>query len=616
MCGIVGYVGSKNALPVLIKGLEHLEYRGYDSAGIACFQGEHGKIRVVKEKGKIAKLKATLDPLKLESAVGIGHTRWATHGIPSRENAHPHMDYKKRLFLVHNGIIENYAELKKELNRKGAKFSSQTDTEVAANLIASFNSKQNLLAAMQKAVKKMKGYYAFVAMSPGSQDEIVVFKRSNPIVIGLGKGENFVASDVSALLPYTRQVLYLEDDEFAVIKRNQVQIFTLDGKLVKRSPMAIRWDVGQAQKGGHPHFMLKEIYEQPEVVKNILDSRIRKETIFLDTVTPKIKQRLKKIEKIHFVSCGTAYHAGLVGNYMIGECLWLPAEATVSSEFRYEDPAVNEKDLVVLVTQSGETADTLAAMREAKKKGALTLAIVNVVGSTIAREADCVLYTHAGPEIGVASTKAYMAQLMAIALFSLYLGQIHPYRKKDFNKAKQKRLLKEFRQLPKKILQALKQETVISKCAKALFQKKSFLYLGRGYSYPNALEGALKLKEITYAHAHGYPAGEMKHGPIALIDSAQPVICICLKTSKTYEKMISNIEEIKARKGIIISIATKGDQKISALSKYVFNTPSTEDMLSPILSVIPLQLFAYKVAIFNGRNVDQPRNLAKSVTVE
>ncbi len=615
MCGIVGYIGYREAIPVLIKGLEHLEYRGYDSAGVACLNSK-SRIFITKEKGKLSELKASLNGDATGMFLGIGHTRWATHGEPSRANAHPHMDSRRQIVLVHNGIIENHAPLKEELLKNGFSFSSKTDTEVAANLIGSYYQNGNLLQAVQRAVKRLHGFFSFVVFAKDEPDKIVVFKRSNPIVIGLGENENFVASDVSALLPYTRNVLYLEDDQYAILSREGVELLSLDGKRLARKPQRIDWDISKAQKGGFPHFMLKEIYEQPSVVKTILETRLKNNKISFDSISPATEKKLKRIKKIHFVSCGTAYHAGLVGNYMMGECLGLPCEATVSSEFRYEDPVVGREDLVVLITQSGETADTLAALREAKKKKAMTLAIVNVVGSTIAREADFVIYTHAGPEIGVASTKAYLAQLVVIALFSIFLGSLHPLRKKDFTRQKIQNLLKMLPKLPNQIAEVLKQKKQIEKCAKDLHQNKNFLYLGRGYNFPNALEGALKLKEITYAHAHGYPAGEMKHGPIALIDSNQPVICICPKKSKTYDKMMSNIEEIRARKGIIISIATKGDENVAKLSKYTFFFPDTEEMFSPILTAVPLQFFAYLIAVLNDRDVDQPRNLAKSVTVE
>ncbi len=616
MCGIVGYVGPREAVPVLIKGLEHLEYRGYDSAGIACLNSKDSRFFVLKEKGKLSELKSRLNGVPSAMHLGVGHTRWATHGEPSKINAHPHLGQDGRIALVHNGIIENYAELKAELERKGHRFKSQTDTEIAAHLVEHYY-RGDLREAFRSAMERMRGFFAFVVVSRDEPNRLLACKRSNPLVIGVGKNECFVASDISALLPYTSKVIYLEDDELAELTPHAIHIsHLLNGRRIRKPVSKIDWSVEKAQKGGYRHFMLKEIYEQPEVVRNTLEARVKKGKIHFDSLNSRMIKRLKQVNKVHFVSCGTAYHAGLVGNYMLGECVRLSAEATVSSEFRYEDPVVNKNDLVILITQSGETADTLAALREAKQKGALTLAIVNVVGSTIAREADAVIYTHAGPEIGVASTKAYLAQLVVIALFAIYLGQIHPQRKKDFTPAKVKHLLRQLSKLPAQIETSLKEARVIEVCARDLRDKKNFLYLGRGYNFPNALEGALKLKEITYAHAHGYAAGEMKHGPIALIDDKQPVICISPSTSRTYEKMVSNIEEIKARQGIIVSVATRGDDNVAKLSKYTFFVPETDEMLSPILTVIPLQLFAYQVAVLNKRDVDQPRNLAKSVTVE
>lgn len=615
MCGIVGYIGHREAAPVLIKGLEHLEYRGYDSAGIACLNPQTSQLSLVKEKGKLIRLKDQLKKHTISSSMGIGHTRWATHGKPSKENSHPHIEQSQQISLVHNGIIENYAELREELKKKGVKFKSETDSEVAVQLIGNYYNGKNFLEAAKKAVKRIHGFFALVLLSKNDPEKLLVFKRSNPLVIGLGKNENFIASDVSALLSYTKKVLYLEDDEYAVISRVRVQIFDLKtGKEIKRKPTTIDWTVAQAAKGGYPHFMLKEIFEQPDVVEHIVNTRLKDGKVFIDTLKkPSITKRLKQVKNVHFVSCGTAYHAGIVGSYMLGDTTSIPSVREVSSEFRYSDPAVDKDSLVILITQSGETADTLAALREAKSKGAFTLGIVNVVGSTIAREADAVIYTHAGPEIGVASTKAYLAQLLALAFFALFMGEIHPKKKLTPNKVKQ--MIKSLKALPDQIKETLKQEQRINECAKHLYRKQTFLYLGRGFNYPNALEGALKLKEITYSHAHGYPAGEMKHGPIALIDPNQPAICIATK-AHTYDKMVSNIEEIRARKGIIISVATKGDRAVSKMSKYIFYVPETDEFLSPVLAAIPLQLFAYRVATLKKRDVDQPRNLAKSVTVE
>lgn len=612
MCGIVGYVGEKRALPILMEGLSHLEYRGYDSAGIACLADSGSDILLVKEKGKLGILKDKVVSINWQSPIGIGHTRWATHGEPSRVNAHPHTDCQNELALVHNGIVENYESLRQELTQKGHQFRSQTDTEVLVHLIEEYN-KGDLLAAIRHAVKEAHGYFAFVLMSKKDPGSLYIFKRSNPLVIGLGKGENFVASDVPALLPYTRDVLYLEDDEYAVVRKTGVEIFSLKNHTpLKRKPSRITWSVAEAQKSGFPHYMLKEIHEQPRVIRETISRHIdKKGNIYFDTIRRIAEHKLKSIRKIFFVSCGTAHHAGLVARYMVEEYARIPAEVQPSSEFRYSDPILGKGDVVVLITQSGETADTLAALREAKAKGAATVAIVNVVGSTIAREADLVIYTHAGPEIGVASTKAYSAQLMTLTCFALYLAKL---RKKISPKELQK-LIREIQKLPKQAEEALKLEDAIKACANKHCKRKNFLYLGRGYNYPNALEGALKLKEITYAHAHGYPAGEMKHGPIALIDRELPVICLAPE-SKTYEKMISNIEEIRARGGIVIAIGSEGDRLLPSHSSDVFLIPKCPEILSPILTVIPLQLLAYHVAVLNGRDVDQPRNLAKSVTVE
>lgn len=614
MCGIVGYVGNRDAVPILLKALEHLEYRGYDSAGIACLDKQSKKLLVVKKKGKLAMLREELEDVKLESHIGIGHTRWATHGEPSEVNAHPHVDRAKRLALIHNGIIENYSVLKSSLQRQGFRFCSQTDTEVAVNLISRYyQGHTKLESALCQAVRKLKGFFSFVVLSREEPDRLFLFKRSNPLVIGLGVGENFVASDVTAFLPYTNRAIYLEDDEYGIVTRDAVRIYSLRRrKPILRKPVVIQWNVSQAQKDGYPHFMLKEIYEQPRVMSEIISKRLdRKNRIVFDTLTPTHEKRFKKIKRIYLISCGTAYHASLVGSYMAGKFLRLPAQAAVSSEFRYEEPVVGPDDLVVLITQSGETADTLAALRLARTKKAMTLAIVNVLGSTIAREADAVIYTHAGPEIGVASTKAYTAQLATLTLFVFYLARL----KGTLSQQEIARLLREFRKLPAAITTVLKQEKMVERCARKHYYRRNFLYLGRGYNFPTALEGALKLKEISYAHAHGYAAGEMKHGPIALVDHEQPVICIAPQ-SKTYDKMISNIQEIKARDGIVISVGTEGSKSLKRLSDDFFAIPACSEVFSPILTVLILQLLAYKVAVLNGRDVDQPRNLAKSVTVE
>lgn len=613
MCGIVGYVGEREALPILIKGLGHLEYRGYDSAGIACLGRNGSGLVLIKEKGKLPLLQEKLKGTEVPGTTGIGHTRWATHGEPSLANAHPHTDCKGDLALVHNGIVENYDSLRQILQKKGHRFRSETDTEVLVHLIEEYN-RGDLLEALRRALKDARGYFAFVLLSKKEPGKLFVFKRSNPLVIGLGKGENFVASDVPALLPYTREVIYLEDDDCAVIEKERIQIFSSRGakKLTLRKPCRIEWSLAQAQKRGFPHFMLKEIYEQPRVIRETVSRHLdRGGRIRFETFGKAIDRKLEQARKIFVVSCGTAHHAGLVSRYMLEEYARIPTEVQPSSEFRYSDPILNRDDLVILITQSGETADTLAALREAKKKGATTVAIVNAVGSTIARESDIVVYTHAGPEIGVASTKAYTAQLVTLLLFTLYVARV----RKKIKEAGLRNLLLSIRKLPQQVESALKLAPLIEACARKYLQRKNFLYLGRGYNYPNALEGALKLKEISYAHAHGYAAGEMKHGPIALIDEELPVICLAPQ-SKTYGKMLSNIEEIRARKGIVISIGTEGDLTLKDLSSQFFTVPKCPEALSPILTVVPLQLFAYYIASLNGRDVDQPRNLAKSVTVE
>lgn len=613
MCGIIGYVGDREAVPILIKGLERLEYRGYDSAGVACLNSDRSSFFVLKEQGKLSELKACLNGAPAQANSGIGHTRWATHGAPSKTNAHPHLGYKGQVAVVHNGIIENYAELKSELKHKGYRFKSETDTEVAASLIEYYY-RGNLAEAMRRAVARIHGFFAFVAMAKGEPHHVCALKRSNPLVVGVGKGENFVASDVAALLPYTNKVIYLEDDEFVELTRDSVNVCRLrDRKPVKKTIAKVSWKAEEASKGDFPHFMLKEIFEQPAVLKRTLQTYVKKTgEVAFDTLDRKVLDRLSRTKKIFMVSCGTAHHAGLVGRYLFEGYARIPTEAHVSSEFRYSDPIVSKNDAAIFITQSGETADTLAALREAKRKGALTVAIVNVAGSTIAREADAVIYTLAGPEIGVASTKAYLAQLLTLGLFALYLGNL----RKQLSRHQLGELTREASKLPDKVREILDASESVDPAAEALFTKGNFLYLGRGYNFPNALEGALKLKEITYAHAHGYAAGEMKHGPIALIDETQPVVCLVPKGTKTYTKMLSNMEEILARCGIIISIATKGDSSVQRLSRYVFWIPDMLELFSPILTAVPLQLFAYKIATLNHRDVDQPRNLAKSVTVE
>lgn len=612
MCGIVGYIGDRKIVPVLVGGLERLEYRGYDSSGIAFLGNNGGPISCIKEKGKIAVLKSMVTKENASGTVGIGHTRWATHGIPSRANAHPHLDEKQEFAVVQNGIVENYREIRDDLTKKGYKFSSETDTEVLAHLLQD-NYSGDFVTAFRKSIKRLQGFFVFVAISKQDPDTLLAFRRSNPLVIGLGKNENFLASDVAPLLPYTKKVIYPDDEQVVIVKRNRVETVELNtGNLVKQKTTTIKWNVEQAAKGGFPHFMLKEIYEQPEVAKQTLTKRIRNnEQIIFNSLNRKAEKRLKRAGKVFAVSCGTAYHACMVSKYLIEDFVRIPVECWVSSEFRYADPIINSDDVVLLITQSGETADTLAALREAKAKGAYTISVCNVVGSTIARESDLVLYTHAGPEIGVASTKAYIAQLLCVTLLSLQLAKIRG----KVDRATLKKQLKLMQTLPRMIKKLLKSDPKIKRVAKKLSKSKNFLYLARGYNYPNALEGTLKLQEISYVHAHGYAAGEMKHGPIALVDKKLPVICICPQ-SETYEKMASNIEEIKARNGILVTVISEGDSNVKKHSDYAFDIPKIPEFLSPILTIIPLQLLAYYVAVYNGCEVDQPRNLAKSVTVE
>ena len=613
MCGIVGYIGTQKAAPILIDCLYRLEYRGYDSSGVATIDPASELLYYVKEKGKIKNLVQRLKKKDCQGTLGIGHTRWATHGEPSSINAHPHLDEDKRFAVVHNGIFENFQEIRSKLIKEGYTFSSQTDTECVIHLIAKYY-RGNLKEAVKKAVGQLKGSFVILVVSSEEPDKMVAFKRSNPLVIGLDKGANYVASDVAALLPYTKRVIYVEDNHIAVVTRTKVQVYPLKGRRPIKVPVSkIQWNIEQAQKAGYPHFMLKENHEEPQVVANTIRERIdrRKGKVIFDTITRALDRRMKSINKVFIVSCGTAYHAGLVAKYMIEEYAKIPVEVNVSSEFRYSDPILSQDDLVVLITQSGETADTLAALYEAKKKGAMTLAVCNVVGSTIAREADVVIYTHAGPEIGVASTKAYLSQLTTLCLLAIYLGRIRGKIKKE----NVKKLIWALNKLPKYVTTIIKNNQTFYTCAKKLYKSKNFIYLGRGFNYATALEGALKLKEISYIHAHGYAAGEMKHGPIALVDRHLPVVCI-IPDSKTYDKMLSNIQEVKARDGIVVAVATQGNKTVKRYADYVFYIPKSYELMSPILAIVPLQLLAYGVAVLNGCDVDQPRNLAKSVTVE
>lgn len=619
MCGIIGYTGQKEAARILIKGLSRLEYRGYDSAGIAVLDG--GEMTVRKKQGKLQVLSEDLKKTPVRGTTGIGHTRWATHGVPNDVNAHPHVDHATQIAVAHNGIIENYKVLKEQLISKGYKFRSETDTEVIAHLIAEYY-KGDLREAVQKAVRRLSGSFALAVVHKGEPGRIIGTRQDSPLILGIGKKENFIASDIPAVLDHTKNVIYLDNGDLVDVRPENFSVYDRGGKKKNPKTVPVKWDISQAEKTGYKHFMLKEIFEQPEVLRNIFKERIKNGTkvVFHEQ---KIKDDvLKKVRGIVIVACGTAYHAGLTGRYIIEKMTGLPVWVDQSSEFRYRDPIVGKDTLVVVVSQSGETADTLAALREAKKRGAPVLAVCNVLGSSIAREADGVIYTHAGPEIAVASTKAYTAQLAILYLFAYYMADIK--KKKPHG---QKSFLRELAKIPalaEKLLQEYRHKSnAISKYA-GEFQKyylsrnnkSCFLYLARNINYPNALEGALKLKEISYISAEGYPAGEMKHGPIALIDENPWVVCIA-PVSETHEKMMANMEEISARGGIIIAIVSEGDTSIPpGKVKYVIRVPRSSEVFSPMLVVIPLQLLAYYVAAEFGYDIDQPRNLAKSVTVE
>ncbi len=608
MCGIVGYIGQKNATPILIDGLRRLEYRGYDSAGIAVMS--NSKLELRRSVGKIINLDEVIKNNPLQGNLGIAHTRWATHGRPSEENAHPHCDCHDQLVVVHNGIIENYTQLKEDLILKGHKFRSQTDTEVIAHLIEEYL-KDDLADAVQKALSKIEGAYALGVISSKQPDRIVAAKLDSPLIIGLGNEEFFIASDVPAILPYTREVIFLDDKEMAILTQDGVDITTLKGKPVKKTTTHIEWDPIMAEKGGYKHFMLKEIYEQPRAIEDTIRGRIVEDEVDLDEMNLSHEDILN-IDKIFIVACGTAYYAGIVGRFMLEELTQIPVEVDIGSEFRYRNPILSDKTLLIAISQSGETADTLAPIKEGKKKGAKVISICNVMGSSLTREAkDGVIYTRAGIEIGVASTKAFTSQLTAFYLLTVYLGRHRGTI--DSNKAKE--LLAQIRLIPREVENILEHDEKIKELSHQFQHHHNFLYLGRGINFPIALEGALKLKEISYIHAEGYPAGEMKHGPIALIDENMPVVAIATQ-GQVYDKILSNIEEAKARDGIIIAVATDKDTKISKKANHVIYIPKTTELLTPILAVIPLQLLAYHIANYRGCDVDQPRNLAKSVTVE
>jgi glucosamine--fructose-6-phosphate aminotransferase (isomerizing) len=621
MCGIVGYIGPKKVVPVIIEGLRKLEYRGYDSAGIAVVTKD-GKLEIRRAPGKLRNLEEVIHKSPIEGTYGIGHTRWATHGRPTEENAHPHRDCTGQIVVVHNGIIENYLELKEQLQREGHKFVTETDTEVVAHLVEK-NSQGGapLEDAVRKSLKELRGIYSLVFLSSRDPHKIVAARIGPPSVIGLGDGEYFVASDIPALLEHTRQIFFLADGDIAVLTQNGVRVMDHDGRPVDRPAHHVAWDPIMAEKGGYKHFMQKEIFEQPRAVRDTLLGRISQDTgkIFLDEMKIS-EQQFREFQQVRIVACGTSWHAALAGKFMIERLARTQVEVDYGSEFRYRDPILDSKTLTVCISQSGETADTLAAQREAKLKGSPTLAICNVMGSMITREAAGTVITHAGPEIGVASTKAFTAQLAALLLLASYLGQVRG----KLASAAAVKLMQEFTRIPHKmetILQA-DQSGFYENLARQFFRYTDFLYLGRGIHYPIALEGALKLKEISYIHAEGYPAGEMKHGPNALIDENLPVVVLATRDDSDpesvtrYEKSVSNIQEVKARDGIVISIVTEKDHLAREASDHIIELPPAPEILSPLLEIIPLQLLAYHIAVRRGCDVDQPRNLAKSVTVE
>ncbi|MGB7494010.1 MAG: glutamine--fructose-6-phosphate transaminase (isomerizing) [Candidatus Acidiferrum sp.] len=620
MCGIVGYIGPKKVVPVIIEGLRKLEYRGYDSAGIAVVDSA-GKLHLRRAPGKLRKLEEVIQNSPIEGTYGIGHTRWATHGRPTEENAHPHRDCTGQYVVVHNGIIENYLELKEKLQREGHKFVTETDTEVIAHLVEKYGKDLPFEQAVRKTLKDLRGIYSLVFLSAKDPQKLVAARIGPPSVIGLGDGEYFVASDIPALLQHTRNIFFLADGDVAVLTRDGVCVTDLDGNRVDRPAHQVTWDPIMAEKGGYKHFMQKEIFEQPRAVRETLLGRISQDTgkVFLDDMQIS-EQEFRGFENVRIVACGTSWHAGLAGKFMIERLARIPVEVDYGSEFRYRDPILDSRTLTVCISQSGETADTLAAQREAKQKGSPTLAICNVKGSMITREAAGNILTHAGPEIGVASTKAFTAQISALLLLASYLGQV----RERLSPEDARKLMLESLQIPHKMEMVLQADGrgLYESLARQFFRQSDFLYLGRGVHYPIALEGALKLKEISYIHAEGYPSGEMKHGPNALIDENLPVVVLATRDESDpasmtlYEKSVSNIKEVKARDGIVIAIVTQGDHLAREASDHLIELPPTSDLLSVLLEIVPLQLLAYHIAVRRGCDVDQPRNLAKSVTVE
>lgn len=614
MCGIVGYIGFREAYPILIKGLHRLEYRGYDSAGVALID-EKDDLSVFKAKGRVADLEESVKDKDVSGTIGIAHTRWATHGEPSNANAHPHYSQSENIALIHNGIIENYAVLKAELQQKGYKFQSSTDTEVIVQFIEYVKSINNcdLFTAVQIALKQVVGAYAIAIIEKGNPNQIIVARKSSPLVIGIGEGEFFIGSDASPIIEYTNKVIYLNDEEIAMIKRDEdPKIFTISNVEITHDISQLEFSLSELERGGYPHFMIKEIFEQPETLKNCMSGRINIEgtSITLSGIIDH-KDRFINARRILIIACGTSWHAGLIGEYLFEEFCRIPVEVEYASEFRYRNPVIYKDDVVIAISQSGETADSLAAIESARKAGAFVYGVCNVVGSSIPRNTDSGSYTHCGHEIGVASTKAFTAQVTVLTMMALAIAK----EKGIIEESRYLSVVKELQNIPSKIESILSHDDLIQKLAMIFTYAQNFIYLGRGYSYPIALEGALKLKEISYIHAEGYPAAEMKHGPIALIDSEMPVVVIATNTL-VYEKVVSNIQEIKARKGRIIAIINEGDETIKQIADHYIEIPKTEECLDPLLSCIPLQLLAYHIAVSKGRDVDMPRNLAKSVTVE
>ncbi|HTD83389.1 MAG TPA: glutamine--fructose-6-phosphate transaminase (isomerizing) [Gemmatimonadaceae bacterium] len=608
MCGIIGYIGTRHVMPLLIEGLKRMEYRGYDSAGVAVMNG--GGVETRKAAGKISELERALATSPVDGDLGIGHTRWATHGVPNEGNAHPHIDCKGDIAVVHNGIIENSGTLKQGLQARGHRFTSDTDTEVIAHLIEeAFDG--NLEDAVIEALWQIEGTYGIAVVSSRDRDKIVAARKGSPLLIGLGDGEYYVASDVSAILAHTREVVYLDDGDVAILTRNGYTVLNQRAQELERRVSKIDWDLDQIERGGFPHFMLKEIFEQPATVENCMRGRL-----LPDQGTSKLgglnmtDEELLRFDNILITACGTSWHSALIGEHMLESLARVPVEVEYASELRYRNPIVTDKTLCIVISQSGETADTLAAMREAKARGARTYGIVNVVGSTIARESDGGIYVHAGPEIGVASTKAFTSQVIALLLFTLKLARL-----RNLSMVDGKQIIEDLLELPEKIQNVLDRASEIEKIAEEFKNSQNFLYLGRGYSFPTALEGALKLKEISYIHAEGYPAAEMKHGPIALIDEKMPVVFVTPHDS-VFDKVVSNVQEVKARGGRVIAITTRDEKALEGKLDYEFRIPETKDMLTPVVASVPLQLLAYYIAVKRGTNVDQPRNLAKSVTVE